>query len=358
MMRIIAHMDMDAFFASVEERDRPYLIGFPIVIGADPSGGHGRGVVSTANYKAREYGIHSAMPISEAWRLSRKAKTLGKPEVIFLTPDFAKYERINKVFNSIIGEFSRVVEFGGIDETYFDLSSVGSYEKAVKIALEIKKRLKKAECLTCSIGIGSNKLVAKMASDFRKPDGLTVISESEKENFLENFTLRKIPGIGPKTERIFSRLGITSVKEAKNLSSEKLREMLGKWGGELYSKLRGIDEMPLVTEWTAKSVGEQETFEIDTLKTKFLLAALSEMVRRVMARFRTSGFVSFRTITLSVRFSDFETKSRSRTFSPQTASSPAIYEKALALLLPFLDKRENPEGKCVRMLGFRLEKLL
>jgi nucleotidyltransferase/DNA polymerase involved in DNA repair len=355
-MRIIAHLDMDAFFASVEERDRPYLAGFPIVIGADPAGGGGRGVVSTANYKAREYGIHSAMPIGEAWRLSRKAKAEGKAEAIFLSPDFSKYEKINKIFNSIIAEFSTVIEPGGIDETYFDLSAAGSFDRAREIALEIKKRLKEREQLTCSIGLGPNKLVAKMASDFKKPDGLTVVSTSESEKFLENFALRKIPGIGPKAERTFLSLRIKSVKEAKKLSQNELKEILGKWGGELYYKLRGVDESPLVTEWTAKSVGEQETFETDTIETKILLSALSLIVKRVLIRFSDSGFKHFRTIVLSVRFADFETKSRSRTFAPQTALSPAVYEKALALLLPFLDKRENPEDKKIRMLGFRLEK--
>lgn len=355
-MRIIAHMDMDAFFASVEERDRPYLAGLPIVVGADPVGGRGRGVVSTANYKAREYGVHSAMPISKAWRLSLAAKVSGKPEVIFLSPNFEKYEIVNHNFNSIINQFSKTVEPGGIDETYFDLSHCGSFESARKIALEIKSLIKNREHLTCSVGIGPNKLVAKMASDFRKPDGLTVISDVEAESFMENFSIRKIPGVGPKTEQVFSRMKIETVKEAKKLNADKLSEIFGKWGGELYLKLRGIDSEPLVTQWTAKSIGEQETFETDTIETKVLLSALSVMVGRVVARFASSGFESFKTIALSVRFADFETKSRSRTFSPQTASSPAIYEKAVSLILPFLDRRENPHGKLIRMIGFRLEK--
>lgn len=368
-MRIIAHLDMDAFFAAIEERDNPRFAGLPIVIGADPNSpageGKGRGVVSTANYKAREYGIRSALPISKAWRFSEEAKRRGLPPAIFLPGDFEKYSRISGEIMAIIHQYSPLVEEASVDEAYFDLASAGSFEKAEKICRQIKKEIKEKERLTCSIGIGPNKLIAKIASDFKKPDGLTVVEEKAAEAFLEPLPIRKIPGIGPKTEAKFHALKIKTAKDLKKFSAERLEEMLGKWGVELYGKARGRDDSSIQTEWVAKSIGEQETFSQDTLEASFVLERLNALCRSVAGRFAKEDFSSagrradktFKTVGITVRFSDFETKTRSRTLAKPASDSRILQIEALKLLLPFLDKRANPALKPIRLIGVKVEKL-
>lgn len=355
--RIIGHLDMDAFFASVEERASPWLRGLPLVVGSDPAGGAGRGVVSTANYLARGYGIHSAMPISQAWRLSEEARRRGKPAVVFITPDFHKYSAVSREVNDILRTFSPTIEEAGIDESYFDLSSVSSYKKAEAVGCEIKKVVKEKTGLTATVGIGPNKPIAKIASDFRKPDGLTVVSEAQAEKFLEPFSIRKIPGVGPKTELLLLGYGIRTVADAKKFSAEKLTALLGKWGAELYERIRGRDESPLETEFLAKSVGEQETFAADTADMHVILERLAALSGNVLEKFRQEGFKQFRTVVVTIRFADFETKSRSKTLSAPTASRGILERQALQLLLPFLDRRENPRRKKVRLIGVRLEKI-
>ncbi|HZZ99722.1 MAG TPA: DNA polymerase IV, partial [Candidatus Paceibacterota bacterium] len=254
-MRIIGHLDMDAFFAAIEERDNPRFRGLPIVIGADPKNGLGRGVVSTANYKAREYGIHSAMPITRAWRAASAARQRGEPAAIFLPVDMAKYQRVSRSIMEEIATLVPVIEQTSVDEAYLDLSFCGSFKQAEELARKIKKKILKKERLTASVGIGPNKLMAKIASDMQKPDGLTVIVPGEVERILEPMPIRKIPGIGPKTETYFKAKGVQTVADLKTFSEAELYEELGKWGLELYEKIRGRDESPLVLEWTAKSIG-------------------------------------------------------------------------------------------------------
>src|SRR5438094_6142232 len=232
-MRIVAHIDMDAFYAAVEERDTPRFRGLPSAVGADPEGGKGRGVVSTANYKAREYGIHSAMPISTAWWLSEAARRQGKPPVVFLSVDMKKYAEVSQRVMAIIRGLAPVVEDAGIDEAYADLSFAGSYEKAEAVCRDIKQAIRDRERLTASVGIGPNKLIAKIASNEKKPDGLTVVHEREAEAFLEPLPVRKIPGIGPKTEAELAKQGVRLVRDLKRFSREELQERFGKRGAEV-----------------------------------------------------------------------------------------------------------------------------
>lgn len=360
-MRIIAHIDMDAFFAAIEERDNPRFSGLPIVIGADPNSpageGKGRGVVSTANYKAREYGIRSALPISKAWRFSEEAKRRGLPPAVFLPGDFEKYSRISEEIMAIIHQYSPLVEEASVDEAYFDLTPAGSFEKAGKICRQIKKEIKEKERLTCSIGIGPNKLIAKIASDFKKPDGLTAVEEKDAEAFLEPLPIRKIPGIGPKTEAKFHAHKIKTVKDLKKFSAERLEEMLGKWGVELYEKARGRDDSSIQTEWVAKSIGEQETFSQDTLEASFVLERLNALCQSIAGRFAKENFKTFKAAGITVRFSDFETRTRSRTLAKPVNDPRILQIEALKLLLPFLDKRANPALKPIRLIGVKVEKL-
>lgn len=356
---------MDAFFAAVEERDKPRIKGRPIVVGSDPSEGKGRGVVSTANYKAREYGIHSALPISTAWQLSEKAKKEGKSEAVFLPVDFARYGEVSNSIMKIIGKYSSEVEQASIDEAYFNLSPelveglsvVDSYKKAAAVCKKIKDEIKQKENLTCSVGIGPNKLIAKISSGFKKPDGLTVIKENEAEAFLSPLKIRDIPGIGPKSEIALNKIGVKKVGDLKKISKEKLEEMFGKWGLEIYDKARGVDNSLLVLEWETKSIGEQETFLENTNKADEVIKKAGQLAKQVFSRFKDSNFKSFKTIVITVRFGDFETKTRSHTLKESANSLEILEFEVLKLLLPFLDKRGNPKRKLIRLLGVRVEKL-
>ncbi len=367
-MRIVGHLDMDAFFAAVEERDRPRLRGAPIVVGADPEDGRGRGVVSTANYAARNYGIHSAMPISEAWRRSEKARGEGKPAAVFIEPNFKKYSAESGRVMEILRRFTPLVEQASVDEAYFELR-VGSsgfgvrrdeWENAREGAGRIKAAIRRALKLSASIGLGPNKLIAKIASDRQKPDGLTMVRAEDAEKFLEPLPVRVIPGVGPKTEEMFKRMNVLNVGDAKRFAREELQQLMGQWGLDLYEKLRGRDNSPLVEEHETKSIGEQETFARDTRDPSFLAERLNALCNDVCRRFSRSEFRSFKTVVLTVRFSDFETRTRSRTLSAPVPASRArerIRHYALQLLLPFLDARENPRRKKIRLIGVRIEKL-
>ncbi len=357
MPRIIAHLDMDAFFAAIEERDNPALRGLPLVVGADPKQGQGRGVVSTANYKAREYGIHSALPISRAWRLSEVARKRGQPTVVFLRVDMQKYARVSYEIMEILRRFVPHIEQASIDEAYLDLSFTGSYERAEALCRRIKEVIRTEEGLTASIGIGPNKLIAKIASGLRKPDGLTVVREDEVEEFLAPLPVRTIPGVGPKTEEWLAQRGVRLVKDLRRYLPEELHEMFGKRGIDLYEKARGVDDSPIEEFSESKSIGEQETFERDTLDPKILGDRLKMMCQDVATRLAEEGHVRFRTVVLTVRFADFETVTRSHTLREPTDSLKVLELEALKLLLPFLDARENPKGKLIRLLGVRVEKL-
>lgn len=356
-MRLIGHLDMDAFFAAIEERDHPNLRGQPIVVGADPAGGKGRGVVATANYPARKYGIHSAQPISQAWKASESARRRGLPAAVFVKGRHRRYSEVSARIMAILHHFAQVVEEASIDEAYFDLGFAGSYEQAAQICREIKAEIKAKENLTGSIGLGPNKLIAKIASDFQKPDGLTVVTAAEAEAFLEPMPVRKIPGIGPKTEKFLAGMRVKLVRDLKRFSPEELQEMFGKWGPELYERLRGRHFSPLVTEWEPKSVGEQETFGQDNLDLNFIFTRLWVMCREVFKRVRAEGFLTYRTVVVTVRFADFHTKSRSHTLPAPTDSPRLLRFEAMKLLMPFLDRRENPKHKLIRLIGVRVEKL-
>lgn len=349
---------MDAFFASVEERDNPRLRGLPIVVGADPKEGKGRGVVSAANYQAREYGIHSAMPISRAWRLSETAKHRGKPPAVFLRVNIHRYAEVSERIMQILRSSVPLVEEAGIDEAYLDLSFAGSFKKATEICQSIKKEIKAKELLTASVGIGSNKLIAKIASGQQKPDGLTVVTPKMTEAFLEPLAIRRIPGIGPKTEILLKGKGAKVVRDLRKFTRKALREALGKRGSDLYEKVRGRNETSVVEEYEVKSIGEQETFPEDTNDPDFVSEQLRWLCRDVFVRFRESGFGGFRTVAITVRFADFETKTRCHTVREPIATNERLESEAFKLLLPFLDRRENPQNKKIRLVGVRVEKLI
>ena len=357
-MRIVAHVDMDAFYASVEERYHPELRGRPVVVGADPKGGAGRGVVTAASYAARKYGLRSALPISRAWRLAEAARRKGEPETVFVRGDRALYLAVSGRLMAIVAQDADAFEEASIDEAYVDLSSLGDLERAQDHARALKMEILAREGLTCSVGIGPNKLVAKIASDFRKPDGLTVVRPDAVQGFLDGLPIRVIPGIGPKTEAFLHANRVTLVADLRGVELSRLREWLGKGGEDLHRKARGLSDDPVSNEWERKSVGEQETFEADTLDPAFVLGRARELAETVFGRFVAERFEAFRTVSVTVRFSGFLTVSRSRTGKAPFTSAEQLHAEVRGLLEPFFDARENPKGKKIRLIGVRVEKLL
>jgi DNA polymerase IV (DinB-like DNA polymerase) len=362
-MRIVVHVDMDAFYAAVEERYNPQLRGLPVVVGADPKEGRGRGVVTTANYMARRFGIHSALPISRAWRLAEAARKRGEPATVFIRTNFQLYGEVSARIMQILESRADLFEEASIDEAYLEISSLGSFEAATEQMTALKNEIREKEQLSCSVGIGPNKLIAKIASGHNKPDGLTVARPEEVHDFLDPLPIRVIPGIGPKSEALLHGHKIRTVKELREIPEPDLTEWFGKWGQSLFEKARGINDSPVSNEWTRKSVGEQETFEQDTRNASFVTERLYAMAEHVIAKLREKQFAGFRTVTLTVRFSGFETKNRSHSLKDGIVLDSGgvvlqlLKQEALKLLLPFFDARENPRGKAVRLIGLRLERL-
>lgn len=355
-MRIILHIDMDAFFASVEERDKPRLKGLPIVVGSDPADGKGRGVVSTANYAARAYGIKSAMPISRAWDKSQQAKKAGKPEVVFIEPNIKHYSDASRVIFEYIATKADAFEPASIDECYADVSSLGSYKKAEALAQEIKEWVKERQKLTCSIGVGPNKLIAKIAAGKRKPDGLMVVRDEEVQSFLDPLSVRELMGVGPKTEVELNKIGIQTIADLRKRPHTELVELFGKHGEGMFRQAQGIDDSPVSSEHETKSIGEQITFDTDTLDASIILATFKQMAQSIAKSLKKEG-KRFRTIAIVVRFSDFQTQTRSHTIERASDEASVLEKESLQLLLPFLDKRENPKKKKLRLVGIRAEKL-
>ncbi len=356
-MKIIAHIDMDAFFASIEERDNPHFQGKLLVVGADPKNGKGRGVVSTANYLARKFGIHSAMPISRAWKLAKEAQKQDQTECIFIQPDIEKYKKVSQNIEKILRNYTKKIEKASIDEFYLDLSFVKNYKEAQKLCKKIKKEIKQKEKLACSIGIGPNKLIAKIASQLEKPDGLKVVQPKEVSKILNPLPVRILPGVGPKTEEVLAKLKVKTIQDLKKLPKGQLKKLFGKPGEELYKKARGIDITPIVEKREIKSIGAQTTFLKDTLGPKIIFEEFQRLVDKTFYKFKEEGFTTFKTIVITVRFFDFETKSFEKTFEKPFSSKKALLTQGINMLLPFLDKRKNPKKKLIRLIGVRIKNL-
>ena len=358
--RIIAHLDMDAFFASVEEATTSSFLGKPIVVGSEIINGVGRGVVSTANYKAREYGIHSAMPISFAWQLSEEAKRKGKEPAIFLPVDFELYNKASANVLRIIKTYASLVEQASIDEFYFDLSFIKNFKKAEVICEKIKTEIKKQEKVTCSVGIGPNKLISKIAAGINKPNGMLLVEGKDAQKFLNPLKIRELPGIGPKTAEIFYDKNIQIIADLNKLPCKELAGMLGKQGEKIYYRARGVDDDPICEHYEVKSIGEQVTFSQNTLSAIIICDRINELAVNIFKKFKESGFSKFKTICITVRFADFETKTSSISFKDGIGGGDIkkLELEVLKLVLPFLDKRSNSRLKPMRLVGVRLEKMV
>ena len=353
MERIILHIDMDAFFPAVEERENPQFRGKPIIVGADPKGGKGRGVVSSASYIAREYGIHSALPISRAFKLC--------PKAVFLPSNIEFYKKVSKSIFNILKKFSPKLEIASLDEAYLDISFLvdsrkslqESYKKAEDLAKKIKNEILKKEKLASTIGVGPNKLVSKIAAQKGKPDGILVIRPEEIEKFLEPLDVRELPGIGIKTAQKLKRHGISKIKDLKKLSKLNLKEMFGKRGVDFYKKARGIDKEIVSSERVIKSIGKEYTFEEDTRDPETIFEIFDKIIKGVYQEVLENNFY-FTTITVICRFRGFETHTKSKTFKEPSNELDFLRKESKKLLLKFIV--ENP--KLIRLIGLRVSGLI
>ncbi|MDP2632530.1 MAG: DNA polymerase IV, partial [Candidatus Curtissbacteria bacterium] len=308
-MRIIAHLDMDCFFAQVEERENPSIKGQPVVVGADPKGGGGRGVVSTANYEARKFGIHSGMPISWAWRAC--------PQAVYLYPRHDFYSKVSArireiIRNSLKNVSDAKLEQVSIDEFYLDLSGLKNFYFSQEFCHDIKDKIQQNEKLSCSIGLGPNKLIAKIASGFQKPSGLTVIPQNQVEKFLAPLQVETIPGVGPKTAVVLNHQRIKTIADLKNLSQEKLLSLFGKWGQGMFEASRGIDESEVSEIWERKTLGKQTTFAHDMGNFYFLKRELFDLCGQVWNEIAQEKLTP-QMIEVTIRYFDFETHTRQKT---------------------------------------------
>jgi DNA polymerase-4 len=340
MTRLVMHVDLDAFYAAIEQRDRPEWLGLPVVIGAAPGK---RGVVATCSYEARRYGVHSAMPISEA------ARRLP-PETIYVRPRMEDYARVSRQVMGALDDISPVVEKVSIDEAYLDVSGlellVGPPEV---IGWRAKAAIREAVGLTASVGIGPNRLIAKLASDSHKPDGLMVVPPEGVQAFLDPMPLTVLRGVGEKTAPRLQRLGLKTVGDVRRLSLEALRRQLGATTGtEVHLQARGIADDRVYPAGERKSISKETTFAEDVTDPAVLRDTLRWAAQEVGFLARHEGHKGA-VVTLKIRFRPFETHTRSRTLPVRTASDSELFRAAWSLF-----ESEPWLGKPVRLIGLGL----
>lgn len=339
--RYIIHIDMDAFFAAIEQRDNPELKGRPVVIGADPKDGKGRGVVSTCSYEAREFGIHSAMPISIAYRKC--------PQAVFLPVDSEKYSQASDQINEIFHDFTPDVETISIDEAFLDISgSFHLFKSPKNTGLLLKKRIKEKLGLTASIGIAPTKMVAKIASDIDKPDGLVEITKDGLLDFLWPLDIDKIWGLGKKSKQILNNLGVITIGDLAKKTQGEVEALLGKNGEHFWALANGIDEREVEVFDQAKSISNEYTFFEDTEDKRKIESVLAGLCEKVSTRLRDDELKG-KTVTLKIRLEGFLTFTRAKTLDKPTNFMETIHETIKELLNKF-----NRQGKKVRLLGVKV----
>lgn len=319
MTRRIMHLDMDAFFAAVEQADNPEYRGKPVMVG-----GAERGVVSAASYEARRYGVHSAMPIFQAKKLC--------PHGIYLPVRMSRYKEVSRKVMEILSGISPLIEQLSIDEAFADITGTEElFGTPRELAQKVKAEVKEQTSLTCSVGIAPNKFLAKIASDFHKPDGLTIIEDADVEDFLRALPARKIPGVGKRTAEELRNLGVVYATDILKLPLPFWNKKFGKWGARLYEKARGIDNSPVEPGSDPKSISAEETFGHDvddTIELEKMLMAQAEEVGRDLRRHNLQG----RTVTLKIKFTDFRTITRSKTLPDAVDSTQVLFDTGRQLL--------------------------
>jgi DNA polymerase-4 len=340
--RAILHVDMDAFYASVEQRDDPALRGKPVIVG----GTGGRGVVAAASYEVRRFGVHSAMPVREALRRC--------PDAICVPPRIAHYAAVSQQIFAIFHEFTPLVQGLSLDEAFLDVTaSTAALGDATHIAREIKRRVHERTELTASVGVAPNKLVAKIASDLRKPDGLVVVRPDEIRELLDPLPIRKLFGLGAKTAPKIEALGIHTLGELRAASASRLRPVFGRYTERVQQRAAGIDDRPVIPDADEKQISAEETFEIDVADHRRLRSEVVRLADKACARLRARE-LSARCVTVKIRRADFTTYTRQRRFEPPTQETRVITAIATALLDAWL---ETQPRAALRLLGVGVSEL-
>lgn len=342
--KYIIHIDMDAFFASIEQRDNPQYKEKPVIVGAPPKDGKGRGVVSTCSYEARKFGIQSAMPISIAYRKC--------PEAIFLPVDIEKYSRVSQEVFNILTEFTPFIEKVSIDEAFLDVSETYKLFGAPRdMCVAIKNRIKKETGLTASVGLAPTKMAAKIASGLEKPDGLLEIEQENLLDFLWPLDADVLWGVGKKTKAALNSMGIQTIGDMAKRNKEELISAFGKNGVWFWEMAQGIDESKVRTEREMKSISNETTFEKDTRNKELIIGELSNLCEQVSARLREENF-KCRTITLKIRLEGFQTHTRSITMEEPTNFSEVLIKRIRKLFEAF-----EINDRKVRLVGVRASNL-
>ncbi|HEY1405741.1 MAG TPA: DNA polymerase IV [Spirochaetota bacterium] len=345
-MRVIMHIDMDAFFASVEQIDHPEYQGKPVIVGADPKGGAGRGVVSTASYEARKYGIHSAMPISKAYERC--------PHGIYVHPHMRRYVEVSNCVFEIFHRFSPLVEDVGIDEAFLDCTGCRKlFGTPREIAEKVKKAIFEETGLTASVGIATNKSVAKIASDMNKPDGITECPPGQELSFLAPLPIGKLWGAGKKTVEKLESVGIRKIGDLAGIDPALAESLMGKSGLHMWYLARGIDRRPVVSEpQERKSISEENTFECDTDDAHQIASVILAMSDKVTSHLRASQMLA-RTVTVKIRLEGFETFTRQITLSEPFSDMATVKNESSRIFSEF-----DRHGRMVRLIGVGVTNLL
>jgi DNA polymerase-4 len=333
---------MDAFYASVEQRDRPELRGKPVIVG----GSGGRGVVAAASYEVRKFGVHSAMPTREALRRC--------PDAVCVFPRIAHYSSVSKEIFAIFHEFTPLVQGLSLDEAFLDVTaSIGALGEAEHIAREIKRRIRDRTGLTASVGVAPNKLVAKIASDLRKPDGLVVVRPEDVTGLLDPLPIRKLFGLGAKTAPKVEALGIHTLGELRRASSSRLRPIFGRYTERVQQRATGIDDRPVLPDLDEKQISAEETFETDIADPAQLQAEIARLADKACARLRAKELVAG-CVTVKIRRGDFTTYTRQRHVEPPTQETKLIASIAAELLDTWLQAQPRA---ALRLLGVGVSEL-
>ena len=335
--RSIVHVDMDAFYAAVEQLDSPACKGKPVIVGADPKGGLGRGVVAACSYEARKLGIRSALPISRAWKLC--------PEGVFVRPRMKRYVEVSHQVMDVFRRYTDLVEPLSIDEAFLDITgSVALLGKPEDIARSIKDDVRTVTSLTASVGLAPNKFLAKIASDLRKPDAFVVVREGEIEAFLRDLPISRLWGVGPKTEQRLHEMGFRTIGQVAMATRESLVRYLGSLGEHLYQLSRGHDERPVVPNWEPKSVSSETTFDEDTSDRELLVRTILDLSDHVAERLRKDNYRT-RRVTLKLRYSSFSTHTKQHSLDKLIQTGEEIATVARDLFRQFSLKQK------IRLIG-------